>query len=446
MSVESHTLMDGKVHVYRRLRSRFWQCSVFLGGRNYRQSTRQENLAVAMAYAKDWFVDRYADERLRQRGEAPPAPQPMVSMPGATKRPGRPARPPRDPNARTFREVAAVFVSEFTVMTHGERNAHYVAQKGQILRNHLLPFIGDRLVTEVTSSVVQSYRMHRLEGPGEEAQPKPSRYRLKGRARLKAPRPWKRPSRQTLHNEIVCLRQVLKTAARHGWLDALPDLSTPYRASGKVAHRGWFSPEEYKTLFEATRERAKNPKKERWRHECEQLHDYVLFMVNTGLRPDEAKRLEYRDVSIVNDEATRERILEIQVRGKRGVGYCKSMPSAVHPFHRLRKRNNPKPTDPVFGEIQRELFNAILNETGLKRDRAGNARTAYSLRHTYVCLRLLEGADIYQVAKNCRTSVQMIEQHYAVHLADTLDAAAINVRKPSRSRTGRAASRAPADA
>jgi hypothetical protein len=40
---------------------------------------------------------------------------------------------------------------------------------------------------------------------------------------------------------------------------------------------------------------------------------------------------------------------------------------------------------------------------------------------------LMEGADIYQVAKNCRTSVEMIEKHYAIHLKNTLDAAAINV-------------------
>jgi hypothetical protein len=41
----------------------------------------------------------------------------------------------------------------------------------------------------------------------------------------------------------------------------------------------------------------------------------------------------------------------------------------------------------------------------------------------------MEGADIYQVAKNCRTSVEMIEKYYASHLKNTLDAAAINVRK-----------------
>ena len=73
-------------------------------------------------------------------------------------------------------------------------------------------------------------------------------------------------------------------------------------------------------------------------------------MVNTGLRPDEALRLEYRDVAIVTDEATRERILEIEVRGKRGVGYCKSMPGAVMPFRRLKERNHGQPTDRLFPE------------------------------------------------------------------------------------------------
>jgi hypothetical protein len=91
-----------------------------------------------------------------------------------------------------------------------------------------------------------------------------------------------------MHHDIVTLRQVLKTASRHGWLPYLPDLSAPYRTSGKVVHSAYFSPNEYKQFYEATRGRAKNPKKERWRTACEDLHDYVLFMINSGLRPDEA--------------------------------------------------------------------------------------------------------------------------------------------------------------
>jgi integrase len=239
---------------------------------------------------------------------------------------------------------------------------------------------------------------------------------------------------------------VLKSANRKGWISALPDMSAPYKASGKVSHRAWFSPEEYKRLYEATRERARNPKNERWRGECEQFHDYVLFMVNTGLRPDEACRLEFRDVQVVVDDNTGERILEIEVRGKRGVGFCKSMPGAVLPFQRVKKRKDGKPTDLVFGKVQRELLNAVLHELALKTDRDGNPRTAYSLRHTYICLRLMEGADIYQIAKNCRTSVEMIEKFYATHIKNTLDAAAINVRKKPKPRKGPSAARALANA
>lgn len=425
---ESHTIMDGKVHVYRRENSRFWQCAVYLSGRNHRQSTKQSNVAYAIEFARDWYLDRVAEDRLQRRGfltgtAMPPSDAPPAQQAAYIR--------PRMPGEKTFRQAAVEFQREYEAMTQGERNESYVASKGRVLRLYLLPFFGDLPLSQVSAGRIQEYRLHRVTKPEKQ---EAAKYNVKGRELIGKPRPWKRPSRQTLHNEIVCLRQVLKTANRKGWISALPDMSNPYRASGKISHRAWFSPEEYKRLYEATRERAKNPKKERWRGECEQFHDYILFMVNTGLRPDECQRLEFRDVNVVVDEDTGERILEIEVRGKRGVGYCKSMPGAVMPFQRVKKRKNGAPTDLVFGVVQRELMNAVLEELDLKKDREGNARTAYSLRHTYICLRLMEGADIYQVAKNCRTSVEMIEKYYASHIKNTLDAAAINVRKKPKPR------------
>jgi hypothetical protein len=134
-------------------------------------------------------------------------------------------------------------------------------------------------------------------------------------------------------------------------------------------------------------------------------------------------------VKIVDDEGSGETILEIDVRGKRGVGFCKSMPGAVFPFKRVMKRRRPKPTDLVFPRTHNELFNTILSELELKFDREGQRRTFYSLRHTYICLRLMEGADVYQIAKNCRTSVKMIEDFYASHIKNMVDASVINVRR-----------------
>ena len=135
-------------------------------------------------------------------------------------------------------------------------------------------------------------------------------------------------------------------------------------------------------------------------------------------------------MKIIEDDGSNETILEIEVRGKRGVGYCKSTSGAVRPFQRLVERKKPQPTDPVFPKTHRQLFNTILEEENLKKDREGQHPTAYSRRHTYICLRLMEGADIYQIAKNCRTSVEMIEKYYASHLKNRLDAAATNIRRP----------------
>lgn len=381
---EHHELMGGKLHVYRRENSGYWQCSTYLAGKNWRVSTKEDSLAHAKDFAEDWYLELKGKSRAGQLKVG-----------------------------TTFKKAAEQFLYEYEIITAGERNEKYVKGHGDAVRVHLLPFFGDKLVSEITPGLVQEFRI----------------WRATSRKDKKTGEP-KRPARSTLHHEIVTLRHVLKTANRHGWLPFLPDLSAPYKASGKITHRAWFSPSEYKQLYEATRERAKNPLSHRWRKACEQLHDYVLFMANTGLRPDEAGRLQFRDVAIVTDEATGERILEIEVRGKRGVGYCKSMIGAVMPFERVRKRKNAKSMDIVFGKTQRELFNTILDELDLKFDRDGNRRTAYSLRHTYICMRLMEGADIYQIAKNCRTSVEMIEKFYASHIKNTLDAAAINVRKP----------------
>ncbi|HEV2693071.1 MAG TPA: site-specific integrase [Verrucomicrobiae bacterium] len=391
MGKDHYEFYDGELHLYLRENSSRWQCATYIGGANWRKSTKETGFAAAKEIAIGWYFDLKARGRIGVLDS--------------------------HPSGKLFKEAATVFLKEYPVITHGQRNEYYVSQLEQRLNNHLIPFLGDKPVKQITAGVAVEYRIHRHE---------------KSMAKRDKP-----PSRSTLHKEIVILRQVLKTCLRHGWIEHLPDLSVPYKTSGKITHRAWFSPIEYKQFYGVTRERAKNPKKENWREASENFHDYVLFMVNTGLRPDEGQRLQLRDVAIVTDEATGERILLIEVRGKRGVGYCKSMPGAVLPFTRIVKRKKLQPTDLVFGKVQNELLNSILKELNLKFDREGNRRTAYSLRHTYISFRLMEGADIYQIAKNCRTSVEMIEKYYAIHIHNTLDAAAINIRREKPAKKAR---------
>jgi hypothetical protein len=53
----SHRIMGGKVYVYKREDSRFWQCSTHFKNRNYRHSTKEESLEHAKQIAEDWYAD-----------------------------------------------------------------------------------------------------------------------------------------------------------------------------------------------------------------------------------------------------------------------------------------------------------------------------------------------------------------------------------------------------
>ena len=252
---EQFDILGGKVHIYKRPNSSHWQCSSYFAGKNRRTSTKEDSISKAKEIAEDWY--------LQLRGKL---------RNGEIK------------TEKTFREASDAYLREYDVITQGQRSKIYVEGQHTRSRVHLLPFFGSMGLSEITAGKVQDYRIHRH----EEA----------------AKKRGKPPAYSTMHQEIVTLRQTLKTALRHGWLDHLPDLSEPYRSSPKISHRAWFSPEEYKKLYEATRRRAHEPKNARYKWESEQLHDYVLFAANTGLRPDEARRLQFRDVTIVEDEGS----------------------------------------------------------------------------------------------------------------------------------------------
>jgi len=437
-------MFDGRLQVYKRGNSRYWQCAARVGGRRFRESTKEEALDRAKDVAEEWYLDL----RGKLRGGE------IIKQ------------------ERTFAQAAEGYLREVKVLAATTRSPKYVKFLEMRLKKHLLPYFGKMPLSAINRGTVQSYRVKRAEETMEATA-------LNGQ-------PGRPPARNTMMQEIVHLRQTLKWAEGMGWIPFVPNLSQPYMTQGKTGRRAWFSPEEYKQLYTATKRRITEGKRPGFKRHYEDLHDFVLFMANTGLRPDEAFRLQLRDVAVEYDADTRATILVIDVRGKTGVGYCKSMPGAVFPFERLKARRQLeaeleaaeqgelkafkwnaliearrkleqdilsgarpaqqelKPTTLLFPRYDRDTFNKILEEEDLKYDRDNKPRTAYSLRHTYISMRLMEGANIHQIANNCRTSVKMIEEHYASHIKDRLDASAINVqRKKSTARAFPARARRP---
>jgi hypothetical protein len=78
-------------------------------------------------------------------------------------------------------------------------------------------------------------------------------------------------------------------------------------------------------------------------------------------------------------------------------------------------------------------FNKILTATGLKQGELGQARSLYSLRHTAIMFRLLygKGIDLLTLARNARTSVQMIEEFYASNLTAEMNIGLLQSKRKS---------------
>jgi integrase len=299
-----HEILEGSVPIYRREGTRHWHCSASLKGVHYRATTKQEDHPQARQFAEDWYLELRGKSRagLLWKFE------------------------------KTFAEAAEQFLKEYETITEGQRGPVWVQSHAARLCLHLILFVGALGVSEVTPGKVQDHRVHRMTSPPTADSEGPARIIANGERRSYT-RPWKAPSCSTLHDEIVTLRQVLDTAIRQGWLAYLHDFSPPYRTSSKVVYYPRFSPAEYKQLYTATRKYAREMHSKRHRWNAEQVHDCVLFMANSGLRPDETNNLQHRDVTIAKDRAT--------VRRKRGVGFCKSMPAAVQYYERLLNRAKP---------------------------------------------------------------------------------------------------------
>src|SRR6201746_1331047 len=98
---EHHELMGGKLHVYKRENSNYWQCSTYLAGKNRRTSTKEDSLSHAKEIAEDWYLGLRGKAR---SGELPSGP--------------------------TFKKAADQFLAEYETITQGQRSPQWVKTYG----------------------------------------------------------------------------------------------------------------------------------------------------------------------------------------------------------------------------------------------------------------------------------------------------------------------------
>ncbi len=268
-------------------------------------------------------------------------------------------------------------------------------------------------------------------------------------------------SSTTVSQYLVVVRKLLKLAIRHGFLREVPELPT-IRVANRP--RSMLSLQEYaavvRTAHRLSRWGAKAPEikaseglRERFWVQTRHLHlppDMawaIRFMVNSFVRPGDLRQLKHKHVQVVRGSSVYLRMSLPQT--KRHDAPMVSLRPAVQVYEsalaQAKKDGFGGPDDYVFlpAETDRNYalavlgfwFKWVMREAGVApEDAMGRLRTLYCLRHTAIMFRLLygQGIDMLTLARNARTSVQMIERFYASALDGEMNVAMLQSRRTQK--------------
>ena len=171
----------------------------------------------------------------------------------------------------------------------------------------------------------------------------------------------------------------------------------------------------------------------------------IRFMVYTFLRPGDIRQLKNKHIEIISGKFNYLRLTPPEI--KRHKAPTVSLPQAVNIYKTVLKHHTALgfggPEDYVFFPEEKNrlralntigwLFNWIMNSLGLKAGPHGADRSFYSLRHTAITFRLIFGGniDLLTLARNARTSVEMIEKFYASTLSAEMNIQLLHSKRRS---------------
>jgi len=260
----------------------------------------------------------------------------------------------------------------------------------------------------------------------------------------------------TIRAYMVVLRKLLNVALRQEWIDRIPAFP---KLKTQANPRGHFAVQEYLQLLRSAKRLRldyQEPTQLARTHRSTQGGVFeatagvpwefawlIGFMVNSFVRPVDIKVIQHQHVEIVRGEHTYLRLRLPET--KRHTGQIVTLPAAVRIYEQLRThfaaQDLAGPSDYLFLPRVRDrqaatwlmdkLFGRVLDATGLRLGAKGQRRTLYSLRHSAITFRLLYGQDIdlLTLARNARTSLEMVDRFYASVLSAEMNVKMLHSRR-----------------
>ena len=309
---------------------------------------------------------------------------------------------------RSFEHYAKLLSEMTKQKAKASRNKYAFSDQSKILfreKDGLVSYFGKHDVGKITSGMVRDYLLFL-----DKRREKPL-------------------AMSTKSKQCGVIRQVLMLALEDGVIDIIPPMPKQ-RTVDKP--RVSFSDAEYGLLLEAARTIADaNETRVRGVPVTREHYNIIVFAVHSFLRPTETELFGIRHCDIEMMDAEPRHLL-MTLTGKTGYRKSATLDAAVDIYKKQQIIHaDAKPTDYVFMpeyanrttalNANRRIFNHCLQETRLKKDKDGNDRSPYSLRHYALKTRLVKfdgKVNIYWLAENAGTSVDQLERFYRKRCLD----------------------------
>jgi len=308
--------------------------------------------------------------------------------------------------SRSFAEVA----KEYLEFQKGLADSGQITQTRYLttetyVRLHLLPYVGSMQITMVGEQKWKAYPAWRKEH---------TKVTNKKGKEIDS----KTVKDGTIRSELKVFRAILNLAADRQYIR---ERQVPKsRILLEDGRREEFTPQEYRQLHTFARGWIKQSSRRLAQWYRTTAYNFMLVMANTGMRTMEARNLRWRDIDERVDKHERSFVV-INVRGKGKYRELVAPHNVADYLARIRAISKATgPDDFVFTTIKgkqcdslyQSVIHDFLAESKLLMSSSGSRRSSYCFRHTYATFRLMEGIDVYFLAKQMGTSVQMIEKHY----------------------------------
>jgi integrase len=377
------------LQVFRMPASKYWYVGMYLSsrGRFVKKSTKCEKLNDAKVVAADWYEDRIVEKRTHHAS-----------------------------SGMSFAIYSEKFQeTQKREIRRGNLSQDMLDEDRRKLEKDVIPYLGSHSVRKVDYNLVDRF----IDDLVSDRKLSPS----------------------SLKKYVVLIRKVLKEAERDGVISAIPNLPT---IKSREKPRPWFTPEQYKRLLSSCRDLRDNPPKNGYgagsgdgtEFDFEELYDFIVFMIHTFLRPSEWKYLQNKHIEVMETNGQKQLVISVpNAKTKKSKGLSDSTSTEIAAdiyLKKILKRHDEENDYLFFNDIKdrdrwvqdrlSRVFRIVCDAADLDTDTHGQKHTTYSLRHSALCFQILKtnGTDLFSLAKNARTSVEMLEKFYLSHLSSRM--------------------------